>query len=465
MFTRRATRWAIVGSVAIVCALALAPASWAWAWPADGPVLREFSVSDNKYAGGQHRGVDIALGGASVVRAPAGGEVTFAGQVPTHGLTVTIATRDGHKASLTHLGTLLVKRGAIVEEGAPIAEPGPSGDPEHDVAYVHLGVRVGDDDSYVDPLSLLPSRGATNPPPAPVAPPAPTPEPAPAPAQPPVAAAPPATPTPPPAAAPPAAASPPIEEPQPAPPASSTPGQPSPPGAVPGPSEVADPEPGVDSGRVPRGSSASPGEPDRSGSTTDSHEAAAADVIVKPTELAGTAARDALAETPRKRSSSSARVHADLDARAVGGGVRVRLDTETSLGRTLDPSTAVNGLGPPGRGDGSRLAGDMRAPLAGLLAIAFLLAVLRAIRVARNRLPIIGGRESDPVASEDPCCGGLAVREWLAPHRTCGGVRRPLRHLRSLPPASRERRPHGQRDGRTRNAGHGRGRRRGGVPA
>ena len=98
MFTRRATRLAIAGLVAAACGLAVAPASWAWGWPADGPVLRGFSVSDSKYAGGQHRGVDIALAGAAVVRAPAAGEVTFAGQVPTHGLTVTIATRDGHKA-------------------------------------------------------------------------------------------------------------------------------------------------------------------------------------------------------------------------------------------------------------------------------------------------------------------------------------------------------------------------------
>ena len=149
------------------------------------------------------------------VAAPASGEVTFAGQVPTHGLTITISTGDGHKASLTHLGPLQVKRGAHVQEGQAIAEPGPSGEPEHAVPYVHLGVRVGDGDTYVDPLSLLPPRGAPiNPPPAPVAPPAPSPQPAPAPAPPPAAAAPPAAPSPappaPPATAPPAPTAPPV---------------------------------------------------------------------------------------------------------------------------------------------------------------------------------------------------------------------------------------------------------------
>ena len=122
MFTRRATRWAVVASTAVSCALVFAPTSWAWAWPADGPILREFSLGDNQYAGGQHRGVDIALGGASAVTAPVSGEVTFAGQVPTHGFTVTISTADGHKASLTHLGPLQVKRGADVQEGEMIAE-------------------------------------------------------------------------------------------------------------------------------------------------------------------------------------------------------------------------------------------------------------------------------------------------------------------------------------------------------
>ena len=40
---------------------------------------------------------------------------------------------------------------------------------------MHLGIRVGDDETYVDPLSLLPPRAAPAPPPAPAAPPAPVP--------------------------------------------------------------------------------------------------------------------------------------------------------------------------------------------------------------------------------------------------------------------------------------------------
>ena len=173
---------------ALVLALVSGPSAMAWAWPVDGAVLRGFSVSSDTYAAGQHRGIDIALGASSAIRAPVSGEVTFAGRVPTNGLTVTIATGD-YKTSLTHLGALRVRRGASVVEGDLVAEPGPSGEAEYDLPYVHLGIRVGASESYVDPLELLPPRSASSPPPAPEAPPAPLPQPTPAP---PVAASPPA---------------------------------------------------------------------------------------------------------------------------------------------------------------------------------------------------------------------------------------------------------------------------------
>ena len=188
MFARRTTRWVVCLGFALVLALVSGPSAMAWAWPVDGAVLRGFSVSGDTYAAGQHRGIDIALGASSAIRAPVSGEVTFAGRVPTNGLTVTIATGD-YKTSLTHLGALRVRRGASVVEGDVVAEPGPSGEAEYDLPYVHLGIRVGASESYVDPLELLPPRSAASPPPAPEAPPAPLPQPTPAP---PVAASPPA---------------------------------------------------------------------------------------------------------------------------------------------------------------------------------------------------------------------------------------------------------------------------------
>ncbi|HEY4237699.1 MAG TPA: M23 family metallopeptidase [Gaiellaceae bacterium] len=135
------------------------PAAYAWSWPVQGPILQPFSYDEaHPYTAGQHRGVDIGADavGEGVV-APAAGTVSFAGTVPTNGKTVTIETADGYSVTLTHLGSLAVPRGATVAEQDPVGTIGPSGTPEVDEPYVHLGIRVTTDpNGYVDPLDLLP---------------------------------------------------------------------------------------------------------------------------------------------------------------------------------------------------------------------------------------------------------------------------------------------------------------------
>lgn len=150
----------------VFVALAWTPAAYAWSWPAQGPVLRPFSFDpSHPYVAGQHRGIDVgAPAGANVV-APADGTVTFAGSVPTSGTSLTILTADGYAVTLTHLGTLAVERGASVAEGDVVGAVGPSGTPELDVPYVHLGVRTSSDpNGYLDPLSLLPAIAPPSPP-------------------------------------------------------------------------------------------------------------------------------------------------------------------------------------------------------------------------------------------------------------------------------------------------------------
>ncbi len=94
------------------------PAANAWTWPVDGAIEQGFSFdSAHPYAGGQHRGVDIGAAAGGPVVAPAAGTVTFAGSVPTNGLTVTIETDDGLAVTLTHLGSLAVARGHTGRRG------------------------------------------------------------------------------------------------------------------------------------------------------------------------------------------------------------------------------------------------------------------------------------------------------------------------------------------------------------
>ena len=173
----------------LVCALMLAavvPCVAAWTWPVQGPVLQTFSFDPaHPYAAGEHRGIAIGAASGAPVVAPAAGTVTFAGTVPTNGKSVTIVTPAGLAVSLTHLGSITVAQNATVAEGDVIGSVGPSGTPELDVPYVHLGIRqASNDQGYLDPLGFLP----------PLAPPASQPEPSPAPAPAPAPAVPPAAP-------------------------------------------------------------------------------------------------------------------------------------------------------------------------------------------------------------------------------------------------------------------------------
>jgi hypothetical protein len=164
----------------VLLLLLFVPAAGAWTWPVEGPVLQTFSFDQaHPYASGQHRGIAIGAAQGGAVLAPASGVVSFAGPVPTNGQTLTILTPSGLAVSLTHLGSIGVARNANVDEGAVVGTIGPSGTPEFDVPYVHLGIRdASNDQGYLDPLAFLPVLA---PPAVPAPAPAPVPVSAPAP--------------------------------------------------------------------------------------------------------------------------------------------------------------------------------------------------------------------------------------------------------------------------------------------
>ena len=110
--------------------VAPAPAA-AWTWPADGTVLRGFDFGGPEYREHGHTGIDVGGDAEVAVSAPAGGRVSFAGRLPTHGLTVTIRTLDGFAVTLLHLGSIRVAADDGVAEGERVATIGPSGDAEH----------------------------------------------------------------------------------------------------------------------------------------------------------------------------------------------------------------------------------------------------------------------------------------------------------------------------------------------
>ena len=78
--------------VAAIASLVVVPGAAGWSWPADGPLLRPFSLAADEYAAGQHRGIDVGAAAGEPVRAPAAGIVSFVGPVPSGGRALTIQT-------------------------------------------------------------------------------------------------------------------------------------------------------------------------------------------------------------------------------------------------------------------------------------------------------------------------------------------------------------------------------------
>jgi len=157
----------VVGVAASVLAcllLAAAAAARGWEWPVKGAVVRPFSVGPDRFAAGQHRGIDLAAPPGTRVRAACGGRVSFAGRVPRGGRTVSV--RCGRfVATYQHLGAVAVRRGRAVVAGARLGTVGRARPAPH----VHLGARAATTGAYVDPLALLAGSAPGLPPPLPAA--------------------------------------------------------------------------------------------------------------------------------------------------------------------------------------------------------------------------------------------------------------------------------------------------------
>jgi murein DD-endopeptidase MepM/ murein hydrolase activator NlpD len=127
-----------------------ARATGSWTWPVVGPVVRGFDPPDSPYGSG-HRGIDIAAPIGAVVRAPAAGVVSFAGNVGGR-LFVTIDHGGGLLSTCSFLSSILVHKDDLVAQGQIVALSG-TGHIGDTTPNVHLGVRLNG--RYVDPLDYL----------------------------------------------------------------------------------------------------------------------------------------------------------------------------------------------------------------------------------------------------------------------------------------------------------------------
>jgi murein DD-endopeptidase MepM/ murein hydrolase activator NlpD len=120
-----------------------------WVWPADAFRLARVYVAPAHDYGPGHRGIDLALLGASAVRAPADGIVAFAGRVAGRGV-LTIDHGSGLVTTLEPVDTTLVP-GASVRRGEDVGTLALGG---HAAAGdLHFGVRLNGE--YINPMLLL----------------------------------------------------------------------------------------------------------------------------------------------------------------------------------------------------------------------------------------------------------------------------------------------------------------------
>ena len=161
---RMGCRRGLVGALALVLA-PLVAWTWAappavaetWRWPVRGDVLTAFADAGAPYAGGQHRGIDVAAAAGTPVVAAVGGTVRFSGLVGSSGLTVSVRSADGRfDVSYLHLAESAARAGQAVVAGQAIGTVGTTGRGSSPSPHLHLGVRDAGTRRYRDPLDFLP---------------------------------------------------------------------------------------------------------------------------------------------------------------------------------------------------------------------------------------------------------------------------------------------------------------------
>ena len=140
----------LVLSVISVASSAPASASGTCTWPVIGPVIRGFDPPGSPYEAG-HRGIDIAAPDATLVRAPAAGVVTFAGEKTGYGTLVEVSHGNGLVTRYGHNSGLAVTVGRTVQRGDTLAYIGSTG--RSTGPHVHFEVLKNG--RQVDPLTFI----------------------------------------------------------------------------------------------------------------------------------------------------------------------------------------------------------------------------------------------------------------------------------------------------------------------
>lgn len=123
-------------------------------WPVDGPVVGTWDAPTNPYLAG-HRGVDLAVGPATTVRASASGRVGFAGVVAGRAW-VSVDHGHGLRTTVGPMATTAVAAGDAVTASTVLGTAAGTAHADGSTprtSRLHWSARV--DGTYVDPAPLV----------------------------------------------------------------------------------------------------------------------------------------------------------------------------------------------------------------------------------------------------------------------------------------------------------------------
>ena len=121
-------------------------------WPTSGALVTRFAA---RLHGQPDNGINLAAFAGMTVRASAAGEVIFAGTEPERfGQLIVIDHGQGWATAYAYLGKVMIKSGAHVRAGEPIARIGTSGEAKKPTLHFELR----HDNVPQDPVPALPLR-------------------------------------------------------------------------------------------------------------------------------------------------------------------------------------------------------------------------------------------------------------------------------------------------------------------
>lgn len=124
-------------------------------WPVEGPIVSRFGPKKN---GLVNDGINIAAREGEPIWSAAKGEVVYAGnELKGYGNMMIIRHSNGWMSAYAHTSDMLVKKGALVNQGDLIGYVGKTG--AVTTAQLHFGIRDGK--TPIDPETLLPRRVAS----------------------------------------------------------------------------------------------------------------------------------------------------------------------------------------------------------------------------------------------------------------------------------------------------------------